>query len=220
MTSKLALLKPRGLSRSTGVAAAVGALVVLAGGVLVASAADTATTTINGCVDKNFGDVRVIDPAKGGACRFYENPTSWNQQGPAGPQGIQGATGAAGAAGTQGAAGAQGVPGPQGAQGAQGPKGDPGTAEFVVSAPILGKQVIADGQTESWQVHCAPGQVVVSGGTGGDSNYGAGLTFTMSQPLYSNQGWFVQATYNRPPGGPAQVQGYALVSCTPGRSVG
>jgi hypothetical protein len=135
MTSKLALLKPRGLSRSTGVAAAVGALV--------------------------------------------------------------------------------GAP-----QGAQGAKGDPGTAEFVVSAPIIAKQVIADGQTESWQVHCAPGQVVVSGGTGGDSNYGAGLTFSMSQPLYSNQGWFVQATYNRPSGGPAQVQGYALVSCTPGRSVG
>lgn len=223
MTSKLALLKPRGLTRTTGVAAAVGALVVLAGGMLVASAAEPAATVINACVDRNFGDVRVIDPSKGGSCRFYETATSWNKQGPAGPQGIPGATGPAGAigpAGATGAAGPQGVPGPQGERGEQGPKGDSGTAEFVVHAPIIVTHMIPDGESKTWEAQCPPGQVVVNGGTGGRANSGLGLTFTMSQPDHWNKKWLVAATYHRPPGFPAQAEGYALVSCTPGRAIG
>ncbi|GAA0924787.1 hypothetical protein GCM10009554_03810 [Kribbella koreensis] len=207
MTSKLALLKPRGLPRSTGVAAAVGALVVLGGGMLVASAAEPATTTIHACVDKNFGDLRVIDPAKGGSCRFYENPTSWNQQGPKGDPGTPGAAGAPGAPGAKGE---------KGDKGDQGPKGDPADSVGVtVSAPVLVKQAFKPGERHSWEALCPAGQVVVSGGHSGDSNSGEGLIFSDSEPLYFAQGWKVEATYT---GTQSNVQGYAFALCAVGHS--
>lgn len=64
------------------------------------------------------GDVRVVEP--GEACRSYEAPLSWNQQGVKGDQGIQGIQGVAGPQGPQG------VPGPQGERGFTGESGPVG----------------------------------------------------------------------------------------------
>ncbi|MEO6470310.1 MAG: hypothetical protein ABIR57_00675 [Aeromicrobium sp.] len=62
------------------------------------------------------GDVRVVN--EGEACKSYETPMTWNQQGPKGDTGATGAkrdTGATGAAGAKGAPGANGAPGATGA---------------------------------------------------------------------------------------------------------
>ncbi len=51
---------------------------------------------INGCYQKNVGNLRVIDPSAGDSCRPSEIAISWSQtgpQGPAGPVGPQQAEG-------------------------------------------------------------------------------------------------------------------------------
>ncbi|MGH3971777.1 MAG: hypothetical protein ACRDS9_00390 [Pseudonocardiaceae bacterium] len=40
---------------------------------------------INGCVGKQTGILRVIDPAKGQKCLKFETPLSWNKAGKPGP---------------------------------------------------------------------------------------------------------------------------------------
>ena len=132
--------------------AVVGA--VFAGGVAATIAAiPGANGVINGCYQKNVGNLRVIDPGSGDHCRPSEIPISWSQTGPKGatgatgatgpqgpkgdtgatgpigPQGLKGDTGATGATGPTGATGATGPTGATvatGATGAQGPKGDTG----------------------------------------------------------------------------------------------
>jgi hypothetical protein len=71
----------------------------------VASAAPE--PTVNACVGKLTGLVRIIDPAKQ-SCSGLEKPLSWNQRGVPGP---------AGAAGPAGPAGVTGPTGPQGPAG-------------------------------------------------------------------------------------------------------
>jgi Collagen triple helix repeat (20 copies) len=114
------------------VGAVVGA--VLAGGAALAAIPDS-SGVINGCYQKNVGNLRVIDPSAGDSCRPSEIAISWSQtgpQGPPGPQGPQGPKGDTGATGPQGPAGPQGpkgdtgATGPQGPIGPQGPKGDTG----------------------------------------------------------------------------------------------
>ena len=102
----------------------VGAVVgsVLVGGVAFA-AIPGSNGVINGCYQKNVGNLRVIDPSVGDSCRPSEIPISWSQTGPAGPQGPKGDTGATG---PQGPKGDTGATGPQGLAGPQGPKGDTG----------------------------------------------------------------------------------------------
>lgn len=195
----------------------MGAGVVLSGGVLVASAADEPATVINACVDKNFGDVRIIDPSRT-RCRFYEVATSWNQVGPQGVPGPQGAQGAQGAQGPQGERGIQGPAGETGPQGIQGPKGDPGPASVVMSAPILAKKWIHTGNTEHWEASCPEGQVATSGGFMGGSNFGVGLNFFRSQPMHFAEGWRFSATYTQPQFGPADMEAYGFVMCAAGRS--
>ena len=115
---------------------------VLAGGAAATIAAiPGADGVINGCYQKNVGNLRVIDPSGGDSCRPSEIPISWSQTGPqgpkgdtgpqgptgpqgaTGPQGPKGDTGATGAAGATGATGPQGLKGDTGATGATGPQG-------------------------------------------------------------------------------------------------
>jgi hypothetical protein len=118
--------------------AVVGA--IFAGGAAFAAIPDS-SGVINGCYQKNVGNLRVIDSSAGDSCRPSEIGISWSQtgpQGPPGPQGVQGPkgdTGATGATGATGPVGPVGPPGPKGDTGATGatgpagpagPKGDPG----------------------------------------------------------------------------------------------
>jgi hypothetical protein len=114
------------------VGAVVGA--VLAGGAALAAIPDS-SGVINGCYQKNVGNLRVIDSSAGDSCRPSEIAIRWSQTGPQGPPGPQGPTGPQGPKGDTGATGLQGPVGPQGpkgdtgatgAQGPIGPKGDTG----------------------------------------------------------------------------------------------
>jgi hypothetical protein len=125
----------RRILRSRLTAAVAGALCVGAGGVAWATIPDN-TGVINGCYQKNNGQLRLIDTGATASkdsntysCRKEEVPIAWSQTGPAGatgPQGPAGPTGATGAQGPQGPPGANGAPGaqgPPGADGADGPRG-------------------------------------------------------------------------------------------------
>src|SRR5690349_3939882 len=68
--------------------AVVGA--ALAGGAATLAAIPGSGGVINGCYQKNVGNLRVIDPSAGESCRPSELAISWSRtgaQGPAGPQG-------------------------------------------------------------------------------------------------------------------------------------
>jgi Collagen triple helix repeat (20 copies) len=125
---------------------------VVAGGVAFAAIPDS-SGVINGCYQKNVGNLRVIDPSAGDSCRPSEIGISWSQtgpqgpQGPPGPQGPQGlqgpkgdtgATGATGPPGPKGDTGATGATGPTGATGATGPKGDTGATGATGPAGATG----------------------------------------------------------------------------------
>jgi type VI secretion system Hcp family effector len=75
-------------------AVAVGAGALAVGG--VAFAAEPATPSIYGCVDKN-GGIRIV--AAGEACKNKETALSWNAAGQPGPAGPQGPAGPAGQGG-------------------------------------------------------------------------------------------------------------------------
>ena len=81
---------------------------------------------INGCYQKNVGNLRVIDPSAGDSCRPSEIAISWSQTGPQGPPGATGPAGPVGPAGPKGDTGATGATGPAGPVGPAGPKGDTG----------------------------------------------------------------------------------------------
>jgi hypothetical protein len=113
---------------------------IVAGGAAFA-AIPGSSGVINGCYQKNVGNLRVIDPSAGESCRPSEVGISWSQTGPqgatgpTGPQGPKGDTGATGATGPvgptgppgpKGDTGATGATGPAGPVGPPGPKGDPG----------------------------------------------------------------------------------------------
>ncbi|MBV8859664.1 MAG: hypothetical protein JOZ02_22215 [Acidobacteria bacterium] len=82
------------------------AVVALAGGIVAASI-PAADGTVNGCYQKNNGQLRVVESAA--QCHPSELALTWQQQGPQGPQGP---------VGPQGPAGPQGPQGPQGEPGA------------------------------------------------------------------------------------------------------
>jgi len=103
-------------SRRVVVAVLVAVVGLAAGGVAYATIPDSGGV-IHGCYQKNEGQLRVIDPSTGGACRSSENALSWSQTGPQGPQGPEGPQGPQGPQGTQGP---QGAPGPAGKDGVTG----------------------------------------------------------------------------------------------------
>ncbi len=89
--------------------------------------------TIHGCYQfsgatTDHGRLRVIDAQSGEACRYYEHPLNWAQQGPPGPRGPQGPKGDKGDTGAKGAKGDTGATGSTGPAGATGPAGPTGTS--------------------------------------------------------------------------------------------
>ena len=128
--------------RSSGVARLLTVFVVLAVGV-GAGAAVTAqsddTTVLNACVQKNSGNMRLVDSSDD--CRKNENIVSWNVQGSAGPDGPQGEPGQEGPKGDPGEPGSQGPEGPQGEPGPAGPQGDPGPAGSSADVTALEQRI-------------------------------------------------------------------------------
>ncbi len=85
----------------------IAVLVLAAGGAATFAWAQTNdATTINACVAKDNGGVRIVKA--GVNCRRDETATSWNTTGPTGPAGPAGPAGAQGPAGPQGPAGGSG----------------------------------------------------------------------------------------------------------------
>ena len=62
----------------------------LAAGAVGYAAIPDSGGVINGCYQKNVGNLRVIDPAAGDSCRPPEIAISWSHTGPQGPQGLKG----------------------------------------------------------------------------------------------------------------------------------
>ncbi len=140
-------------------AGAVTLLAAAGGTTLAASAIDgsTATTTISACRNLYSGQLRV--PAAGTACRRYEQPLTWNVQGPKGDPGPAGTPGP------------KGDPGPAGPQGPQGPQGEPGAGLSAIDA-LRGLACSADGQSGTIDLSYDGGRhavltCVASGGGGG-----------------------------------------------------
>ncbi len=180
----------------------------LAGGAVGVAAIPDSDGVINGCYQKNVGNLRVIDPTAGDECRKPEIAIQWSQtgpQGPAGPQGPKGDTGATGPKGDTGATGAQGpvgATGPAGAKGdtgAQGPAGPPGpqgpkgdTGATGATGPQGPRGMSVAGQS------CANGQSVTGFDDSGNIICSSGcpsgrLTFHITS--------FVVDTLHRWPGG-------------------
>jgi hypothetical protein len=97
-------------------------LAVLAGAAAI-SAADGDDGPIHACQGMRYGLVRIVEAA--GDCMRWEEPISWNRQGPAGTPGP---------AGPPGPAGEPGAPGPKGDPGPQGPQGPAGIASLETLA--------------------------------------------------------------------------------------
>jgi hypothetical protein len=62
----------------------------LAGGIAYATIPD-GNGVVHGCYGNISGQLRVIDPSAGGACKSSETSLDWNQQGVQGAQGLPGA---------------------------------------------------------------------------------------------------------------------------------
>jgi hypothetical protein len=120
-----------------------GALCLVTGGAAYAAISSTGDT-INGCYQKNNGQLRIIDPGSD-SCRPSEVAISWNQAGPVGATGLTGLTGARGATG---ASGADGAPGPAGATGASGPSGPTGATGPSGSGGVLAYAYVDHGSLD------------------------------------------------------------------------
>ena len=90
--------------RLSWLALLVPALLVLAGGTIIAAHAGDGTSTITACARLKDGRLRVSPPDV--SCRHKEQALQWNVQGPPGPAGADGAVGPAGPAGSGRPAGA------------------------------------------------------------------------------------------------------------------
>lgn len=131
--------------RRVVVAVLVAAVGLAAGGVAYATIPDSGGV-IHGCYQKNEGQLRVIDPSAGGACRSSESALSWSQTGPQGPQGPNGPAGPAG---------------PQGPQGAPGPAGQDGVSGYTT---VQDSYDLAPNEFDDAGTFCPAGDVVLGGG--------------------------------------------------------
>jgi hypothetical protein len=208
------------------------ALVLLAGGTVVATATTPSPVdssgVIHGCwtnAELNGSHVFVVQDA-GTTCPKGTTAISWNQTGP------QGAQGPAGTPGTPGSPGAQGAQGPAGATGQQGLPGLPGTGATVTPndpACANGGAKVTDGNGNSADV-CngsdgtdgANGNTILNGAgppttsTGG--NPGDFYIDTNADVLYgpmTSSGWPSTGTSLIGPQGPAGTgmgHGYGTTS--------
>jgi hypothetical protein len=122
--------------------------VITSASLLAVSSSYADTETINACVKKSNGSVRIITGKM--KCAKNERLTTWtstsdNLIGPAGATGPVGATGERGPVGATGNDGAIGPQGTQGPTGATGPKGDTG----ATGANGISKVLIASGAQTS-----------------------------------------------------------------------
>ena len=92
-------------------------LIALAAGIAYSTIPDSAGV-IHGCY-RNNGQLRVIDPSNGGACRNNETGLDWSQTGPQGPPGPNGTNGTNGVSGYELVSDTGPLPG-----------GDPGTGQI------------------------------------------------------------------------------------------
>ena len=139
---------------------AVVVTLVLAIGLAASSALGVgSSSSVNVCVNKSSGAVRVI--IQGASCKpFGETKQTWFTTGAQGARGDQGSQGERGSIGLQGPRGEEGLPGQKGEQGlqgvpgVQGPKGEQGLPGFSY------KEVIAsstDSSAEYQRVIASPG---------------------------------------------------------------
>ena len=99
----------RSLSRTCRLLVAVAAGGILLGIATAVQADIPDSGVIEGCYQKNKGDLRVIDTSNGGNCNPSETPLSWNQTGPTGATGARGPTGTTGPTGAKGPTGTTGT---------------------------------------------------------------------------------------------------------------
>jgi len=109
-------------------------LIALAAGIAYATIPDSAGV-IHGCY-RNNGQLRVIDPSNGGACRNNETGLDWSQTGPQGPPGPNGTNGTNGVSGYELVSDTGPLPG-----------GDPGTGQINSIFCPAGKRVTGGGIT-------------------------------------------------------------------------
>ncbi|MGH2933463.1 MAG: hypothetical protein ACRDL2_02985 [Gaiellaceae bacterium] len=169
-----------------------------AGGVAYATVPDSGGA-IHGCYQKNEGQLRVIDPSAGGACRSSELPVSWSQTG---LQGLQGPAGPAGPAGIPGPAGPAG---PQGEQGPAGPKGDPGPPSTLAVHEVDGPMTaVPPGHAVGLGADCQGSALA----TGGGFNLPSDLQVVDSYP-YGEHQWVI-VVFNA---SSSTLQGQAIAQC-------
>lgn len=151
-----------------GIAVAIGALTVAAGGAAIAGI-PSEDGKITACYVKNGGSIRVIDAEGGQTCGKNETQLQWDrygQPGPQGPQGPKGEQGEQGPQGGQGSQGEQGPPGPPGPQGLPGEQGEPGQPGGVSGWETVNSETIEvpAGSSRANVATCPQGKVVTGGG--------------------------------------------------------
>jgi hypothetical protein len=156
---------------------------------------------INGCYQKNVGNLRVIDPSAGDSCRPSEIAISWSQTGPQGPPGATGPAGPVGPTGPKGdtgATGPQGPPGATGATGPAGPTGPPGPNNAAGTSCPTGTQVIGFN----------PNGTIICNTVAPPACASHTFTFTMTS---STGGLFTDAVW---PGGTVTMNGPEGATCS------
>ena len=112
-----------------------------------ASACHAADNVINGCYQKNKGQLRVL--AKKDRCLRSEIAVSWNKIGPEGPIGLTGPQGPIG------------PEGPQGPVGPEGPQGEAGVLGFYMVTTAFTVEAVGNADLSS---PCLAGDQVTGGG--------------------------------------------------------
>lgn len=148
-------------------AAGIGIGGVALGGITYVAAQSNGGSTIQACVNRNTGAVRIVTSSHCGSP--LETLVTWNQQGPAG------ATGPAGRDGSPGRDGRPGRDGETGSTGPAGPSGQPGVAGATGATGLQG--ATGPGGSGSVGPSGLPGAAGASGVAGASGATGAtGLT--------------------------------------------
>lgn len=155
------------MSRRQRLAVTLAVAVALVGivGIAAYGAIPGPNGAIRGCVKTSGGQVRVIDPAAGGACGSSETALDWN---------------------LTGGQGSQGPPGGPGPQGGAGQAGSSGYERIVVQAST---DQSGDGESTA---DCSTGKRVLMGGYELASS--GPMRVVTNAPTSGGTGWDVQVT--------------------------